>query len=267
MFDERFGPTALVTGASSGLGEGFARELAGRGLDLVLAARRHERLQSLAEELRATHGVSTQVVVVDLATAGAAEQLLAATADLDIGLVVSNAGASRPGLFLEHGLEAIRERMRLNAASHVELAHGFARRMTHRDHSGLLLVSALGATEGIPYMADSAGSKALVASLGRSLHHELREHGITVSVMLPGNVDTPILDAFALDRDALPMSPYPIERAVIEALDALARGRSSIIPDRRMRLMMGVTPRDLRVRMNGRMMGRAAAALTARESR
>lgn len=261
------GPWAVVTGASSGLGQGFARHLAAAGIDLVLAARSTGRLEALADEVARTHGVRTRVVTVDLATPSGPAHLLASTADLDVGLLVSNAGASRPGRFLDHAWGDVSRRLQLNAGQHLELAHGFAARLVSRGGGGMLLVSALGASEGIPHMADSAGAKAHVASLGESLHHELKPHGVHVTVMLPGNVDTPIMDAFAIDRDRLPMSPYPVDRAVAEAIAALRRGRSRIIPDRRMRMVSRLTPRRVRVRMNGRLLGAAADALAEREGR
>jgi short-subunit dehydrogenase len=260
------GPWVVVTGASSGLGEGFARALARRGLHLVLAARTADRLGELGEQLSAEHKVAHRVVPVDLTAADGPAHLLDRTADLDAGLLVSNAGAGRPGEFLDSDLTDLHRRLRLNATTHLELAHGFGRRFAARGAGGIVLVSALGATEGIPHMAHEAASKAYVASLGSSLHYELAPGGVAVTVMLPGNVDTPIIDSFAVDRSKLPFAPYPVDRAVEEALGALLRGRPRLVPDRRMRWMTRLTPRGLRVRANGRMLGRAAVALAARNT-
>jgi uncharacterized protein len=260
------GPWAVVTGASSGLGRAFAEHLARAGVHVVLAARSTDRLADLGRSLSAAHGVEHRVVPVDLRRRDGASTLAAAVDDLDVGLLISNAGAGHPGPFLDQQLPDLHERLTLNATTHLDLAHAFGSRLVARGGGGMVLVSALGATHGIPFMAHESASKAYVASLGEALHHELRPHGVRVLVALPGNVDTPIIDAFGLDRDDLPVRPLPPDAAVAEILTALLHDRSRHVPGRAMRLVSRSLPRSLSIRINGRMLGRAAQVLAAREA-
>ena len=209
-----YGPWAVVTGASSGIGRAFAHHLAEAGLHLVLAARSTDRLHTLGAALRRAHGIDFRVVTVDLSRPESAAALVAATDDLDVGLLVSNAGAASPGLFLDQDLDDLHGRLVLNATSHLNLAHAFGRRFTTRGRGGIVLVSALGAVHGLPNMAHESASKAYVLNLGEALHYELAPAGVDVTVLLPGNVDTPIIDALGVDRAAMPIRPQPVDRAV-----------------------------------------------------
>jgi uncharacterized protein len=260
-----YGPWAIVTGASSGIGQAFAEHLAAAGLDLVLAARSTERLESLGEELQRAHGISYRVVTVDLSDPDAASVVVEATADLDVGLLVSNAGAGRPGLLLEQPLETLHRRLALNAMSHLELVHAFGQRFAARGRGGIILVSAFGAGQGLPNMAHDGAAKAYVLSLGAALHYELAPAGIAVTVLLPGNVDTPVIDALGLDRSSLPARPQPAGKAVRSTVKAFLKGHAVHIPGRMMRMMGRLMPPSMSARMNGRMIGTGARNLAARE--
>lgn len=253
-----YGPWAVVTGASSGIGAAFARRCAADGLNVVLAARSADRLEALGRELP---GVDHRVVRVDLSRPDGAADLLSATADLDVGVLVSNAGGGRPGRFLDQEPDDLRQRLQLNTVTHLELAHSFGRRFVRRGEGAMVLVSALGAAHGLPNMAHESASKAYVLNLGEALHHELAGSGVRVTVMLPGNVDTPIIDRFGLDRARLPISPLPVGKAVDQTVRALLAGRATVVPDRRMRLAARLTPRGVSIRVNGRMLGEGAANL------
>src|SRR5689334_8535080 len=190
-----YGPWAVVTGASSGIGRSFAEQLAAAGLHVVLASRSTDKLEALGRDLARAHGISYRVVTVDLSRPDGASALVAACSDLDVGLLVSNAGGGHPGRLLDQPLDDLHARFTLNAVSHLDLVHAFAPRMVARGRGGILLVSALGAVHGLPNMAHESGAKAYVLNLGEALHHELAPAGVQVTVMLPGNVDTPIIDA------------------------------------------------------------------------
>jgi short-subunit dehydrogenase len=264
-----YGPWAVITGASSGIGRAFAEHLAAAGLDLVLAARSTDKLHALGEELSRAHGIAHRVVTVDLSRPAATSLLVEATQDLDVGLLVSNAGAGRPGLLLDQELEDLHSRLTLNAVTHLDLVHAFGPQLVARGRAGrrggIVLVSALGAMQGLPNMAHESAAKAYVLNLGEALHYELAPTGVNVTVLLPGNVDTPIIDAFGLDRSALPIRPQPASRAVAEFMTAFLKGRRLHIPGRRMRLMNRLLPRTPAVRMNGRMLGQAARNLANRD--
>jgi short-subunit dehydrogenase len=206
------------------------------------------------------------VITADLSTEGGARAVLDATGDLDVGLLVSNAGDGHPGRFLDQALDDLHRRLTLNATAHLDLAYGFGRRLMARGRGGIILVSALGAIHGLPNMAHESASKAYVLNLGEALHYELAPAGIEVMVMLPGNVDTPIIEHFGLDRADLPIRPMPAAEAVAETVAAFLRGRPMHIPGRLMRVTTRLMPRKRSVRLNGRLLGRAAAKLTRRES-
>jgi len=253
-----YGKWAVITGASSGIGLAFARRCAADGLNVVLAARSADRLRSIGRELT---GVEHRVVPVDLSQPEGAADLIAATADLDVGLLVSNAGGGRPGRFLDQDPEDLRRRLVLNTVTHLDLAYAFGGRLVGRGAGAMVLVSALGAIHGLPNMAHESAAKAYVLNLGEALHHELAAAGVKVTVMLPGNVDTPIIERFGLDRSRLPISPFPAGKAVDQTIRALLAGHATVIPDRRVRAAARLTPRAMSIRMNGRMLGEAAANL------
>jgi short-subunit dehydrogenase len=130
----------------------------------------------------------------------------------------------------------------------------------------MVLVSALGAVHGLPNMAHESAAKAYVLNLGEALHYELAPAGIDVMVLLPGNVDTPIIDALGVDRAAMPVRPQPADRAVRESIAAFLSGRPTHIPGRLMRIVTRLLPRARSIRLNGRMLGQAARNLADREA-
>src|SRR5579864_4371625 len=137
-FLDRYGPVALVTGASSGIGKAFAELLAEKKLDLVLVARRVERLEELAAQLSRKHGVQAHICQVDLAEAGAARKVLEATRSLDVGLVISNAGFGMKGEHAANDPRAIADMLMVNCNVPLLLAHGFIPRLRKRGRGGLV---------------------------------------------------------------------------------------------------------------------------------
>jgi hypothetical protein len=261
---DRSGPWAVVTGASSGIGRGFAHRLASSGFDVVLAARRTADLSALGSELSTVHGVEHRVVTVDLAEPDGPSKLIQATLDLDVGLLVSNAGTGLPGDILTHDLADLHRIVRLNSTAHLELAHHFGKRLVERGRGGIVLVSAGGALHGLPHVVNDSASKAYVLNLGEGLHYELAPAGVDVTVLLPFAVDTPIIDQYGVDRDSLPLKPQSVEDCVDETLKALQKGRATLVSGRAMRLLSRLTPRTVSIKMNGRMLGKAVAALSER---
>ncbi len=250
-FGKQFGPWALVTGASSGIGEEFVWQLAAEGFNVVLAARRGNLLQTVAQDVERHHGITTKCVVVDLSQVTAIDTLDEQLRDIDIGLVVSNAGTGHPGHFLEQDHREQLERFRLNALSHFNIAYAFCERFAKRGGGGLILGGAMGAAHGIPFAATDAGSKALVQSLGQSLRGELKHKHIQVMTLVVPPTNTAIITKFGLDPADMPMKPMSAEQCVTEALRHFKQGRglslpgafnrffSAIMPDRLMRVLMG----------------------------
>jgi len=249
----KFGPWALVTGASSGIGAEFARQLALAGFNLVLAARRKTLLDQLGQELRQQLDIETRTVVVDLSQSEAVEQLAEATGTLDIGVVISNAGTGQPTEFLKEPHGERLDRFRLNALSHLNMAHYFGARLVQRARGALLFGGAMGAAHGIPFMANDAGSKAFVQSLGESLHVEFARHGVHVTVLVVPPTDTAIIAKFGLSPAQMPMRPMSPRQCASEALRALWKNQSLCLPGASNRLMSALVPGKLARMMMGRM--------------
>ena len=225
----RYGPWALVTGASSGIGEEFARQAAANGLNVILVARREERLKEIAAQLTTHHGIETRVMSVDLADDGAFNEIVEGTDDLDIGLVISNAGAGNPGPFISLPHDRLREIVRLNVLAHLDLAHHFGKKLAERGRGGLVLVSAVAAAGGLPFMANDSATKAYVLNLGEALHVELRQAGVNVTVLVPVLVNTPVVARIGLDRVGLPAEAITPEQAVDDALSALVANQATTL--------------------------------------
>lgn len=253
---DQFGPWAVVTGASSGIGREFADQLAAAGINLVLVARRLTVLEDLGRELNRHSGIDFRAVGVDLSNPGALTPVAEATNDLDVGLVVSNAGTAMPGPFLQSDLEAQRAILRLNTAAHLGLSHHFGARLARRGRGGIILVSALGAIHGVPGLANTAATKAYVTSLGAGLHDELAKHGVHLTVLHPGPTRTPALTEMGLDPDKMPISPMPPDVCAREALSALARNRARCIPGRTNRLTAALAPPALTRSVMARLLSR-----------
>jgi hypothetical protein len=261
---KKFGPWALVTGASSGIGAEFARQLANSGLNVVLAARRGALLDQVGGALVRSFGVQTRSIVVDLSEEGSVEKLGDAVSDLDIGLVISNAGTGNPGNFLNQDHGELLRLFRLNALAHLNIARYFGPRLSTRGGGGVLLGGAMGAARGIPFMANDAGSKAYVQSLGESLHVELKRHGIHVTVLVVPPTDTAIITKLGLDPATMPMKPMSTAQCVSEALRALQRNRSLCLPGATNRLMSALIPTGIARVMMGKMIEQTLATLAKR---
>ncbi|HEV7346026.1 MAG TPA: SDR family NAD(P)-dependent oxidoreductase [Devosia sp.] len=251
---DRFGPWAVVTGASSGIGREFARQLAASGINVVLVSRRSEVLEQVGETLKQRYGVAFRTIVADLSTEQGVSAVKQRTSDLDVGLLVSNAGAGHPGNFLAFDEAELRATAQLNALSYMVLTHHFSRRFVQRGKGATLLVSALGADTGIPFNAHSAATKALVTVLGRSIHAELRPFGVGVTVLIVTPTETPIIDKMGLRSSAMPMKPMTVAQCVGEGLAGLRRNRMTVLPGRLYRIMNRLMPAGLVRSMTANMM-------------
>lgn len=189
-FRKTYGPVALVTGASSGIGLAFAEELAARGLDLVLTARRTDRLEALAARLHSSRGVRARVIGADLADPAAPARLLEATQDIDIGLVISNAGFNIKGAFETKDAAAMAKMLTVNCHAPMQIAHGFVPRLKARGRGGLLFTASVEGLIGCPYSTAYSASKALVVALGEGLWGEMLGTGVDVLTLCPGATES-----------------------------------------------------------------------------
>ena len=257
---KRFGPWALVTGASSGIGEEFARQIAASGIHVALVGRRESLLRSVGAECTRVSGAQHRVIPLDLSEPNFLPALVDATHDLDIGLVISNAGTGNPGAFLKQDRQLLWETLRLNTMSHLNIAHHFGAKLTERHRGGLILVGAMGADNGIPCLANDGGAKAYVHSLGEALHYEFKPLGVYVTVLATPLTETPVLEKFGLDPKTNPLKPISVEQCVSESLNGLRKNRSRVIPGRLNRIMNALVPVSLGRKMQADMIGKGVAS-------
>ena len=225
-----YGQYAVVTGASSGIGAEFTRQLSAAGVNVVLVARRQDRLEALAAELTGLHGTANEVVAIDLLAEGAVDELCRRVVDLDVGIVVANAGIWRAGPFVDHSLADELDVLTLDAAVPMQLAHRFGQRFAQRHRGGIVLVSSSVAAVPVPNQANYAAVKAYVLSLGLALHHELKKDGVDVVVVSPGITQTEGVDnGFGLNFDKLGSTRMAPSRVAHAALSSLGR-RAHVIP-------------------------------------
>lgn len=220
---ERYGPAALVTGASSGIGHAFAEELAARGFELVVVARRVERLEALAARLRAAHGVTVTVLPADLADRDAPQQILDATAGQDVGLLVSNAGFGLKGAYESGDAGAIADMLTVNCHVPMQLAHGFVPRLRARGRGGMILTSSIEGLMGCPYSTAYSATKALVNALGEGLWAELQPAGIDVLTLCPGATESEAAGLQGIDLSRL-QHVLPAAEVARATLDHIADG-------------------------------------------
>jgi len=225
------GKTALITGASSGIGEVFAQELARRGMHVILVARSEDALCSLAAELTKQHGVRSEVIVADLSQEKASAQVKATVEvkGLHVDLLINNAGIGTYGPFeiLDPGRD--HRQVMLNVTAVVDLAHAFLPEMVERGEGAIINVASMAAFTPLPYMAVYAASKAFVLSLSEALWAEYRELGIQVVALCPGQVETSFHQKMENDMPSAGVKGSAQE-VVRAALRALEKGKSSVIP-------------------------------------
>lgn len=222
MFDYK-NTTALVTGASSGLGAAFAKELAARGANLVLVARTTPALDALSAELRSRHGVQVKVITADLADAQARQELYAQTkADgLAVNLLVNNAGFGLSGPFLDHTLEAEEAQINLNVTALTAMAHLFGSDMRRfGENSGIINVASNAAFQPLPYSAVYSASKAFVLLFSEALGRELKEQRTHVMALCPGPIATEFWQKIGSNLpDKEKSTPASIATQALAALD------------------------------------------------
>ena len=252
-FRDRYGPWAVVTGASSGIGRETAVALAGAGLHLVLVARDHGRLAALADSLEAEHGVQTRVVAVDLATATGVAGVTEALDDLDVGLLVAAAGFGTSGPFLSAVAADEVAMLELNCRAVLQLCLHLTPRLVERGRGGLVLMSSLVGLQGTPGAAHYAATKAWVHVLAEGLHDELRPLGVDVLAAAPGPVHTGFAERADL-RMGRALSPAQVATGTLDALG----GRATVAPGGLSAVLtwsLAPLPRRARVRIMRTVMG------------
>ncbi len=229
MFPYR-GSTALITGASIGIGAEFAKVLASRGMNLVLVARNKEKMDALASELSTKYNVQTHVIACDLGQASAVAELTSAVVEkgLTIDLLINNAGFMTYGPFetidpaKEHG------EVMVNIAAVVGLTHAFLPGMLERRKGAVMNIASTAAFQPIPYMAVYAASKAFVKSFSVALWEECRERNVHVMAMCPGTTKTELFERAAA-KEAAPGGVRTVQQVVETALNSLDKKKSLVV--------------------------------------
>ncbi len=202
-FVEKYGRWALVTGASSGIGEQFALQLAEKGLHVALAARRRDRLETLAERIRHTYGVDTRTISVDLAKEDFMSTLLPQLEGLDIGLLVNNAGFATTGPFIDNPIENEKDQVNLNARTVAMLSHVYGNKFAAMGRGGIINVSSLTSFLPMPGWANYSASKVYVLNFTMSLWYELKHLGVDVLALCPGATVTEFQDIAGTKRNGM----------------------------------------------------------------
>lgn len=240
---------ALVTGASSGIGAEFARQLAARGYDLVLVARRVERLQALAEELHRQYGVSADVVAADLADPADLKRVQDYAAGLDrVDLLVNDAGFGAPELFAEAELEKQLDMVRVHDMASISLVHAVLPGMIARNSGGIINVASVAAFMVLPGTANYSASKAYLVVFSEGLQRELQQKGVQVQVqaLCPGFTVSEFHDSANGERRRIPRFLWLTAKQVVgQSLDALGQGEVVFIPGFWYRLGVGLATEKL----------------------
>ncbi|KAI0560492.1 oxidoreductase [Gracilaria domingensis] len=253
-FAKKYGPWALVTGASAGIGAEFATQLAACGLNVVLVARREAVLNENAAALREKYPVQTRCITADLTSEEGCEEVVKACEDLEIGLLVNNAGMSEYGSFFRSSAGKHSKMISLNCVALVSLSHAFGRMMIERKRGGILFISSC-LSSPMPYFATYSASKSFVTSFGRMLREELKKYHVDATVIEPGVVESELSRAAKqdMDFDKGGFTTMPAEQCVAESLSALANGKSVHIPGFQNKVAMAVMrsiPADVSMKMS-----------------
>lgn len=252
---------ALVTGASAGIGVAFADRLARNGWDLTLVARRRERLETIAAELRGRFDVGVDVLAADLTKGDELARVEAAVeADERLGMLVNDAGMGDFGTFAERDRDVEEAEIRLNVLAVVRLTHAALTGMSARRRGAIINVSSVAAFQPCAHMATYAATKAFLNSFTEALHEELRDTGVRVQALCPGLTHTEIFSRAGADASGLPSFLWMEPDAVVEeSLAALRRGTVVCVPglgNRALTTMTQLLPADAARRIAALITGR-----------
>jgi short-subunit dehydrogenase len=224
------GKWALITGASAGIGAAMARELAAGGTNLVLTARRRDRLAGLAGELAAKHNIRTLACVADLSQPRGPQQIFSFTEEKDIAidLLVNNAGFGAYGEFSKVGLDRLIEMTYVNVTAVVHVTHLFLPGMIQRGSGDILIVASTAAFQPVPYITTYAATKTFDLHFAEGLAEEVRQYGVRVCALCPGSTETEFFQV-AGQRNHTRRVPETAEKVAHVGLAALAAGKTSVI--------------------------------------
>lgn len=256
-FKEKYGAWALITGGTSGIGEAIANQVAAKGLNIILVARRLHLLEEKAKEIEDTHGVLVKIVQADLSKHDDISKVIQASTHLEVGLFVPCAAVETHGLTTKIPLEKELALIQLNITSVFVLTHHFAGKMVNRGTGGVLLVSSIIGHMPNPYLSNYAGSKAYILNFGSSLHWEMKKRGVDITVLSPGPTETPMMDNTNIDMNKMPMAFQKPELVANYGVEALGK-KAVVIPGFKNNMMVFMASRVVStssaIKMGGEMM-------------
>lgn len=254
--------TALITGASSGIGAAFAETLARAGSDLILVARSEDKLRTIAGELTRETGRNIQVIAADLSKpeCGAKLKRQVDALDMPVDLLINNAGFGTQGAFEKQDAAREAEEIRLNASAVVDLSHAFLPPMLEARHGAIINIASSAAFQPMPYFAVYAATKAFVYSFSDALNEEVRARGVHVMAVCPGPVDTAFFEATGVHnlRKKVPKGSMVSAQFIVDAsLSGLASRSRVVVPGGMTKLgalASALTPRGMLTRVVGKVM-------------
>lgn len=252
---KKYGPWAIVTGASDGIGKAFALELASKGFSLILVARRLELLEQLGKELAAKHGTEYKALSIDFSLPIATESLVAQTAGLDVGLLVAAAGFGTSGRFIDIPITQELSMVDVNCRAVISLTHHYANVFRKKKKGGIILFSSLVAFQGAPRAANYAATKAFIQTFAEGLRVEMKSFGIDVLSVAPGPVYSGFGARANMEIGARATKPDVIARVALTALGKRATVRPGFI-SKFLGYSLSAAPRFIRIRIMKNIMDR-----------
>ncbi len=248
-----YGPWALVTGASSGIGLELAKQIASAGFNVVIHGRNQEQLTHLLHELKTTYTVDVKIIVADLTEAGGVEQLILKTQHLPIGLFIASAGLGTSGKFIDNSLHTEINMLRINCEALMMLTHYFSQRFCDQKRGGIIVLSSMVAFQGVPFSAHYAATKAYVQTLAEGLAEEVKPYHVDVLAAAPGPVNTKFAKRANMQMN-MALSPQQI---AVPILNALGR-KTTVFPGMLTKVLvysLQTVPRWAKIKIMKRVMG------------
>lgn len=258
-FKEKYGPWAVVTGATSGIGEAISHQLAAKGLNIVLVARKKDELEAKAAALKSKYHIDTHIVSADLATEEGIAAVKASTKGLPVGLLAVAAGLEVNGAFEKNDILQELKVVQINISATLQLTHHFSESMVNNGRGGIIMVASLSGHMPNPYFANYAGTKAYILNFGASLYGELKPKGVDVTVLSPGLTNTPMATSTGVDWSKTPMQALSPDEVAQTAVNALGK-KLLAIPGTKNKMMAAMAkhgPLQMQANMNEKMMKKA----------
>jgi short-subunit dehydrogenase len=258
-FKEKYGKWALITGGSSGIGKEIAKEIAKKGLNIILVARGKEELDKTQSELTSSYSITVKTIAADLSTEEGIAKIKNESDIYSVGLFVAAAGMEVNGAFEKNNVDKEVMALQINIIALMKLTHHFVNKMTPNKKGGLLFVASLSGHMPNPYFANYAGSKSYVLNFGASLYGELKPKGIDVTVLSPGLTNTPMVKDNGVNWSKTPMKAMDANEVASIGVNALGK-KLMAIPGAKNKIMEAIakhSPLQMQANRNEKMMRKA----------